>query len=627
MCGICGIYHFDGTAANATVLAKMVHQIEHRGPDDHGTWVEQHIGIANARLAILDISAAGHQPMADATQSTWIAYNGEVYNHLDIRQDLAGAAIPWQSGADTETLLYAYKRWGVEFLTHLNGMFALSLWDVATQTLLLARDRLGQKPLYYYRDANKLIFGSEIKCILAHPDVDTGFNQSLLGHYFTYGYVPAPDTLFRNIHMLPPGALLRIDQSGIEMRQWWTAPTNSTAAYIPSAADYATQEAALSEQLKKAVKARMLSDVPVGAFLSGGIDSSLIVALMREYTSETVKTFAIGFEDSQSFDETPYAQTVADHLGTEHQTFIVPAKAVDLIDKLAWHLDQPFGDSSAIPTYLVSKHTRQHVTVALTGDGGDELFAGYDRFRAARIADLYKKVPTPIHALIQRGIGLLPVGNGYRNIVRRAGEFTATARLPLSDRYLGWVGISAPEFASALTNNSQSAAAIRQHYANYFGAIGTDPIPPLLDVNLKSYLPDDLLIKTDRMSMAASLEARSPFLDYNLVEFAAQLPMCYKLKGKQSKYILRTLAKRYVPAHIIDRPKHGFGVPVGKWFRGNLKDYLQDHLISAGNYNSQYLNHAMVQQLVKDHLAEKQDHGHLLWTLLSFEIWLRKFNI
>ncbi len=625
MCGICGVYRFDQQPVHATLVEEMVATIDHRGPDDHGVWTNANVGLANARLAILDLSAAGHQPMADSEKSVWLAYNGEIYNFKELRKQLA-ADIRWQSETDTETIIQAYRTWGIDCLHRFNGMFGFALWDTNAEHLLLVRDRLGQKPLYYYQDAEKLIFGSEIKCILAHPNVDTGVNTEVIPSFFTYGYVPAPETMFRNINMLLPGHFLKIaPDHSVSIQQWWTPPANTNETVRPADIDLDAQEAALEQQLRQAVEYRMISDVPVGAFLSGGIDSSLIVALMRDYSSEKIKTFAIGFEDNQSYDETPYAKEVAEHLGAEHRTFIVAPDTVDLIESLAWHLDQPFGDSSAIPTYLVSKHTREHVTVALTGDGGDELFAGYDRFRAARIAKQYQKVPQIAHRLIQGGLGLLPQGTGYRNFARRATEFTETARLSLSDQYLGWVGICSPEFAAQLSKQN-TASDIRQHYASYFPTVTHDPVPALLDVNRVSYLPDDLLIKADRMSMATSLEARSPFLDHNLVEFAAHLPMVYKLQGRDSKLLLRRLAKRFVPAHIIDRPKHGFGVPIGQWFRQSLRSYVEAELTGADAKNKNYLEVTMVQSILAEHMSGKRDHGHLLWCLLSFEVWLKKLS-
>ncbi len=625
MCGICGAYYFNNDQVEPAILEKMVTQIDHRGPDDHGVWAQANVGLANARLAIIDLSAAGHQPMADLRKTTWIAYNGEVYNFKALRQLLNDDA-QWQSETDTETLIYGYKKWGIDFLAHLNGMFGLAIWDTTNKTLLLARDRLGQKPLYYYQTDDIFVFGSEIKCILAHPAVQTGINASVLPSYFTYGYVPAPDTLFSNIKMLLPGHFLQIDANhSVTIQRWWQPPSNMDRTATPSPQDFAEKEGELEQQLRQAVEYRMISDVPVGAFLSGGIDSSLIVALMRDYSSEKIKTFAIGFEGNQSFDETPYANEVASHLGTEHETFIVSPNTIDLVETLNWHLDQPFGDSSCIPTYLVSKHTREHVTVALTGDGGDELFAGYDRFRAARIAKKYQALPEVGHRVIQRLLRGLPQGTGYRNFVRRATEFTDTARLPLSDQYLGWVGIRSPEFAAQLCKQDV-ARQIRQQYSQYFPAKTSDPIPALLDVNRISYLPDDLLIKTDRMSMANSLEARSPFLDHNLVEFAAQLPMAYKLKGKQSKYLLRQLTKRFVPDHIVDRPKHGFGVPIGQWFRKDLRSYMESQLFGKDAKNKNHLDAEIVQITFAEHLSGKRDHGHFLWSLLSFETWLRKFN-
>jgi asparagine synthase (glutamine-hydrolysing) len=623
MCGICGVIHFDGSPVEQANLARMVETIHHRGPDDSGVWADSNIGLGNTRLAIIDLSPAGHQPLSNETGDVWIAFNGEIYNFLPIRDELLKRGHIFRSRTDTETIVHLFEERGIECLQALRGMFALAIWDGRKRELWLARDRLGKKPLYYFHGGSRLIFGSEIKCILAYPNAPRILDRGVLPLYLTYGYVPAPQTIFAGIRALRPGCWLRVAEGKVEERQYWSAPAPTSA--LPREAGEGEWIEALLEQLREAVRLRLISDVPLGAFLSGGLDSSAVVALMAEAASGPVKTFAIGFSGEPSYDETAHARVVAQYLGTDHHEFVVEPETVDLIPKLAWHFDQPFGDSSAIPTYLVSKLARAHVTVALNGDGGDELFAGYDRFRAARLAQQYQRLPEWAHRGVEAVARMLPQGTGYRDLGRRTLRFVTRARLPLPQQYLGWVGIMSPELVDGLTVNSggeQPAA----HFQNYFPQLnGGDPVPALLGVNLISYLPDDLLIKADRMSMAASLEARSPFLDHVLVEFAAAMPASLKLKGRVSKYILKRAFEGKLPREIIYRRKHGFGVPVGKWFRTTLREYLTGTLFSARARERGLLRPEAVERLTNEHLSGERDHGHALWTLLMLEEWARAF--
>ena len=623
MCGICGVIHFDGLPVEQANLARMVETIRHRGPDDSGVWADSNVGLGNTRLAIIDLSPAGHQPLSNETGDVWIAFNGEIYNFPPIRDDLLKRGHVFRSRTDTETIVHLFEERGIECLQALRGMFALAIWDGRKRELWLARDRLGKKPLYYFHDGSRLIFGSEIKCILAYPNVPRILDRSVLPLYLTYGYVPAPQTIFAGIRALRPGCWLKVAEEKVEERQYWSAPAPASA--LPREAGEGEWIEALLEQLREAVRLRLISDVPLGAFLSGGLDSSAVVALMAEAASGPVKTFAIGFSGEPSYDETAHARVVAQHLGTDHHEFIVEPGTVDLIPKLVWHFDQPFGDSSAIPTYLVSKLAREHVTVALNGDGGDELFAGYDRFRAARLAGQYQRLPEWAHRGVVEVARRWPQGTGYRDLGRRTLRFVTRARLPLPQQYLGWVGIMSPELVDGLTVDSGGEQATA-HFQNYFPQLnGGDPVPTLLGVNLISYLPDDLLIKADRMSMAASLEARSPFLDHVLVEWAAAMPASLKLRGRVSKYILKRAFESRLPREIIYRRKHGFGVPIGKWFRTTLRDYLTDTLLSARAKERGLLRPEAVQGLMSEHLSGDRDHGHALWTVLMLEAWARMF--
>ena len=629
MCGICGALALDGQAVEQGIIENMVNAVRHRGPDDFGVEIHGACGIGNARLAILDLSEAGHLPMRIEGQGrpVWIAYNGEAYNYAEIRPALEVRGYRFRSGNDTETLLAAYLEYGDDFLERFRGMFALAIWDPQMGKLTLARDRLGQKPLYYYHDERWFVFGSEIKSLLQHPAVPSRVNEAMLPYYLAYGYAPTPQTMFDGIKMLPPGKLLtmQLDGSGgVEMavRAYWEAP-------YPSSNHAGVDERALTgellEQLREAVRLRLISDVPLGAFLSGGLDSSAIVALMAEASTEPVKTFAIGFAGEESFDERAHARKVAKLFATDHREFVVEPNAIELLPELVWHYDQPFADSSAIPTYLVAKHTRQYVTVALTGDGGDELFAGYDRFRAAHMAERYSRLPAPLHSLLRGTLGMLPESTAYRGFARSANRFVAAARLPLEERYLSWVRVVSDEWLAALLDDGR-AQAVRMHYAAYFeGQRNGDLTARLLDVNMRTYLPDDLLIKIDRMSMAVSLEARAPFLDHNLVEFMAGVPSNLKLRGSTSKHILKQALRGILPDEIIERRKHGFGVPVGRWFRNELADFAQDVLLAPRALQRGYFAEEAVRGIFNAHLSGRRDLGPMLWSLLTFELWVQRF--
>ena len=626
MCGICGVIHFDGSPVEQANLTRMVETIYHRGPDDSGVWVDSIVGLVNTRLAIIDLSPAGHQPLSNESGDIWIAFNGEIYNFPPLRDDLIKRGHTFRSRTDTETIVHLFEERGIECLQALRGMFALAIWDGRKRELWLARDRLGKKPLYYFHDGSRLIFGSEIKCILAYPNAPRVLDRSVLPLYLTYGYVPAPQTIFAGIRALRPGCWLKVADGKTEEKQYWSAPSANPPEGSKTFGRVEQNWAeALLEQLREAVRLRLISDVPLGAFLSGGLDSSAVAALMAEAASSPVKTFAIGFSGEPSYDETAHARVVAQHLGADHHEFIVEPQTIDLVPKLVWHFDQPFGDSSAIPTYLVSKLAREHVTVALNGDGGDELFAGYDRFHAARLAQQYRHLPEWAHRGVEAVAKALPHGTGYRDLGRRVLRFVTRARLPLPQQYLGWVGIMPPELVDGLTVGSGGERPIA-HFQNYFPQLnGGDPVPTLLRVNLISYLPDDLLVKADRMSMAASLEARSPFLDHVLVEFAATMPASLKLRGGASKYILKRAFEGKLPREIIYRRKHGFGVPIGKWFRTTLREYLADTLLSARARERGLLQPEVVQGLVSEHLSGERDHGHVLWTLLMLEAWAQTF--
>lgn len=641
MCGICGVLSLKGERPGDVVLERMVATLEHRGPDDNGFIIDGPCGIGNTRLAILDLSQAGHQPMRVTHNLThmgntypheaWIAYNGEVYNFKEVRAALASMGHFFHSETDTETLLRAYVQYGSPAFIHpFRGMFAMAIWDVTTQTLSILRDRLGQKPLFYALSDGWLVFGSEIKALLAHPAVTPRQNVDVLPHYLAYGYPPAPQTLFEGIYSLPPGHVMTIcladDDPRPQIEPYWL-PTHGRED-LTTATELELTNLLLSH-LRSAVEMRMISDVPLGAFLSGGLDSAAVVALMAQASSQAVKTFAIGFEDEASFDETEHARRVAAQYVTDHHEFIVKPQVIDLVDELVWSHDQPFGDSSAIPTYLVSKMARQYVTVALTGDGGDELFAGYERFRAAQLAEMYANLmPDTAHQVLGNMLRTLPESSGYRGLVRRANRFISAANDPLPQRYLSWVRYISSDWVAELVGPEGEQAVIADYTRRF------DPTTPdrrddivcqLLDVNMRTYLPDDLLVKVDRTSMAVSLEARSPFLDHRLAQFAMALPPEWKLRRGTGKYLLKRAMRGILPNRIIDRKKHGFGVPVGAWFRGDLAGYVREVLLDKRALERGFLNPVAVRGLIESHQHGGAELGQALWTVLTYELWLRRY--
>lgn len=622
MCGLCGLLALDGAPIPREVLRAMNAALVHRGPDQGAEVIEGACGLGSRRLAILDLSPSGALPMCSADGAITLAYNGEIYNFPDLRRELEADGYVFRSGSDAEAVIELYRRHGTRFVDHLRGMFALALWDTPRRTLVLARDRLGKKPVYYYQDSRRLVFGSEIKALLRHPDVPRRPARNLLPLLLAYGYVPAPLTFFEGIRMLPPGHLLVCRDGTTAVERYWTPPPFAGADPAARAGDYLDE---LRSVLEESVRLRLLSDVPLGAFLSGGLDSSLVVAYMARHTSGQVKTFSIGFTGEESFDETPHARRVAALFGTDHHEFIVEPDAIYLLPFLVWHHDQPFGDSSAIPTCLVSQHTRAHVTVALTGDGGDELFAGYERFHAASLAARYHRLPGALRAGVEALALRLPEATSYRGIAQRMRRFVAGAALPPAAAYFSWVRLFDDDQIAALVAGSADHDPTAHFAALFDPADSRSFAAQLLDVNLTTYLPDDLLIKTDRSSMAASLEARAPFLDHKLVELAARIPVNLKLRGGRTKVILKQAAAGLLPDDLIHRPKHGFGVPVGRWFRESLRDYAAEVLLDPGTLARGYFRPATLRRLLDEHISGQRNHGQRLWTLLTLEWWHRLF--
>ena len=617
MCGITGFV--APTQPNPQILNAMNATLVHRGPDDAGTWHDQHVALGHRRLAIIDLHT-GDQPLANADQTWWIVFNGEIYNFQALRHELMTLGCRFQTNSDTEVIVNALEHWGEQALDRFNGMFAFAAWHIPTQRLWLVRDRVGKKPLYYSVCADgTLVFGSELKAVLAHPSVDHELNSDALGLYLTYGYVPAPQTWYAAIQQLPPANALVWQNGSIRQWQWWNARDYAQRERLNISEHDAIAET--RRLVREAVQRRLISDVPLGAFLSGGIDSSIIVAEMQKLMQEPVHTFSIGFRGDAWYDESDYARQVAQHLGTLHHEFMVAPDAVQLIEELIDHYDEPFLDSSALPTYLLSKMTREHVTVALSGDGGDEVFAGYERFGMGMWTNRYQRMPSIMRRMIESTIDNLPATNAKQRIAQ-VQRVMAKMKLPLAESFPRWLMAWNPEEQAILipTLSRHSAA---ERFEQLTHGI-RDPLAALLTYNLLTYLPDDLLVKTDRMSMAHGLEVRAPFLDVNMIEWCLQLPAHLLWRGRRGKWLLRHAYADVLPNAILNRPKHGFGVPLDAWFRNELKPMLGDLLGHNNALVKQWLNPNMLDQLCRDHWSERSNAGHQLWMVLTLELWLRQ---
>ena len=648
----------------------MADALRHRGPDDAGTWADAACGLAlgHRRLAIVDLSPAGHQPMVSACGQFVIAFNGEIYNHSSLRVELSdmGAAPTWRGHSDTETLLAAIAHWGLEAtLQRCVGMFALALWDCKTHTLTLARDRFGEKPLYYGWTQGVFVFGSELKALRAYPGFANPVSRQALAQYMRYLYVPAPLSIYEGIYKLEPGCLLTVDGlpraahndedtrhdgSAVHIKRWWSLADAVKAGQVDPIQDEAHALHLLEERLAEAVRLQSLADVPLGAFLSGGVDSSAIVALMQQQSSRRVQTFTIGF-DEMGYDESSHARAVARHLGTEHHEMRVSAQmAQDVIAQLPRIYDEPFADSSQIPTHLVCQAAKQHVTVALSGDAGDELFGGYNRYAwGPRIWQRLGGWPHPMRQALASGLQALAPTSwdrllGHAGIVRPGEKLHKLGRVLQHSRSLD-------ELYTRLVTEWQDPAEVvkgvdtaGQDYRASLGMTAAgpsgpslrasadehaDPMPPNLSAAERmmyrdsvGYLPDDILCKVDRAAMACSLETRVPFLDHRVAELAWRLPMDMKIRGHTSKWALRQVLYRYVPRELIERPKAGFAMPVGQWLRGPLRDWAQNLLAPERLQAEGYLHPAPVMQAWQEHLSGRYDHTAKLWAVLMFQAWL-----
>lgn len=632
MCGICGKIATDRSLGiDEDVIVRMNNTLTHRGPDASGTYVAQHVGLGHCRLSIIDL-VSGQQPMSNARQDMHLVFNGEIYNFQELRRELHALGHVFRTTSDTEVILELYDRHGASCVTHLRGMFAFAIWDDRRQRLFLARDRVGKKPLFYTITPTALLFASEIKAMLCDSEAPRALNLHAMHDYLTYQYVPPPETIFQGIFELPPAHTLIYENGHITTSRYWDL------RYVPK---LAMRDGDILERLREllceSVKLRMIADVPIGAFLSGGIDSSLIVALMSHYSERRVNTFSIGFLDDQ-FNELPYARIIAQRFGTEHHEEIVTPDAVSILPELIHQFDQPFGDSSAIPTYYLAKMTKQFVKVALNGDGGDESFAGYRRYRREQIVAWYSLLPESLRRRVMSPLLDASARQTFQTrfprfddvFFRRARYIHDLSLQPRDAQYIKRLSIFTPLLKLVLYSDELRQRFSRQdstaYMRQFFQAENADDfLDKMLYADVSSYLPGDLLVKVDRMTMAHGLEGRSPLLDHQLMEFAAAIPTRLKIRHGQLKLLLKHVGSAWLPPEILTRKKQGFGVPISRWFRHDLREMSADTLLRAQIVADGLFDGNAIRQLWQDHDTGKRDYGAQLWALLNLELWYRMF--
>ena len=625
MCGICGKLSFDREPIDRNLIQRMSSVLAHRGPDAEGIWMDGTIGLGHRRLSVIDLSPSGHQPMSNEDGTIWIVYNGEIYNFIALKDALITKGHVFRSTCDTEVIIHLYEEHGPTCLQYLRGMFAFAIWDGRERQLFLARDRAGKKPLYYLSGTDAFMFASEIKAILQDESVAKKPDHVAIHHYLTYQDVPSPWTAFEGIRKVPPAHYMIVKDGMVELKRYWKL------SYLPK---FRMSEEEIAEEavrkLREAVKVRLISDVPLGAFLSGGIDSSAVVALMAEEMDDPVRTFSIGFREDD-YNELNYAKMVATQFGTRHTEFMVEPDVLDIIDKLVWHYNEPFADASAIPSYYVSRLARNQVTVVLNGDGGDEDFAGYERYTANAFAErMHGFLPASAAKALLAVVRVFPHKRSSMNLIWKIKRFLQEyPHVPLI-RNAHWLSHFTPEMKSELyaaafmeeVAANDSYALLREHYEE---AVADHVLDRTLYADTMMYLPDDLLVKIDVASMANSLEARSPFLDHEFMEFAARIPAEMKLKGMTTKYILKKAFRNRLPDAVISRGKQGFAVPLDHWFRSRLKDMAFDILLSQRTAERGYFRQEMIIKILDEHVSGTWNWQNHIWNLLMLELWHRMF--
>ena len=631
MCGICGIASLEGVEPiPSSLLSAMCETLVHRGPDDQGFYTKKNVALGARRLSIIDLER-GHQPLSNEDETIWISHNGEVYNFPALRDELITRGHRFKTRTDTETLVHGYEEWGENLIQKIRGMYAFALWDGHKEKLLLVRDRIGIKPLYYTLLEDKtLVFGSEIKAILVHPRVNRTLDPHALDLYLTLEYIPAPFSIFKNISKLPAGCYLTYEQGRIQIKKYWELESQGTLPKKISRSKMSSLMDELFSLLKESVQLRLISDVPLGAFLSGGIDSSSIVGLMHELGVSPIKTFSIGFEE-ETYDELNHARRVAQRFQSEHEECVIQPQALDLTEKLILHLDEPFGDFSIFPTYLISKMARTHVKVVLSGDGGDEIFGGYEHYQAQKLS----RPPVPFLArqVLSPLINLFPPSQKKKGAWNKIRRFCQGFEYAPEHKHLRWMMFLSNETKKMLYSpyllqelNGIEPLHLRPPFRKIFDGLNrSDLINSELSLDLQTYLVDDILVKVDRMSMATSLETRVPLLDHKIVEFAYSLPGDLKLKGLTTKWIFKKTMERLLPRQNIYRRKEGFSIPIKHWLRTDLKDLMLDYLNAKRIKDGGFFQFDPIEKMMALHLRQKENFSHQLWALLVFEMWRENY--
>jgi len=631
MCGICGIIQpINEKPIPRHYIASMCREIVHRGPDDQGIHLEKNVSLGVRRLSIIDLET-GHQPLSNEDGSVWTAYNGEIYNFPELRNELVLLGHKFKTKTDTESIVHGYEQWGDEFAKKTNGMFAISIWDKKNNKLILIRDRLGIKPLYYSLcNDGTLVFGSELKAVLAHPKIKRSLNFHALDLFLTLEYIPAPYSIFKNIFKLPAGSMLTYKNGKIHITKYWELKPRNTGKFDPRPKSLDTIQDELFSLMKKSVKSRLISDVPLGAFLSGGIDSSSIVGLMHNLGASPLRTFSIGFEYN-TYNELGYARRIAKKFNTKHQEFILKPDVLQLTEELVMHLDEPFGDFSIFPTFLVSKMAQKYVKVILSGDGGDELLAGYEHYQAQKLSK--NPIMYPVHKLLPCMIKKFPPSPKKKGLWNKMQRYCQGIEMDKDLRHLRWMmflstkekeTLYSERFKESL-NGIQSLLEIAPFKSLFKKMKYYEDINGELFLDLNTYMVDDILVKVDRMSMATSLETRVPFLDHKIVEYLFQVPGHLKLKGMSSKWLLKKTMERLLPKENIYRKKEGFSIPIKHWLRTELKEMMLDYLGESRIKKQGIFNPRAVSSLINSHLKKERNNSHQIWSLLVFEIWKDKY--
>lgn len=628
MCGICGYIRTKGFSADADIIRRMCRAIVHRGPDEEGVWIGNDIAMGMRRLKIIDL-VTGSQPIFNEDKTIVVVFNGEIYNFPSLKKLLEERGHRFYTHTDTEVIVHSYEEWGEDFVRHFNGMFAFSIWDPKKEKLILVRDRIGKKPLYYTTlPDGGLIWGSEIKAILEHPSAPSRESDfTAIHHYLSLQYVPDPWTAFKNIRKLPPASILIFEKGDTRVHRYWDL------SFVPKHKE-SEQELSdeLLDRLQSAVSCRLISDVPLGVFLSGGIDSSIITALMARLSDQKIKTFSIGFEED-TFSELPFARAVAQLYDTEHQEFIVRYEAADIMPRIIEFCDEPFADSSALPTFYLSQMTRRYVTVALNGDGGDETHAGYQRYYLDSLIRFYEIAPKFIRNSLHSLFDFLPEPVNVpieKNWIAGLKRLRQVTDITPKASILRWGSYFSHDMK---WNNYTEAMKARvgedvseDLLTEWFDKAKADAfVDKSLYVDVMNYLPGDLLVKADRMTMGNSLEGRSPFLDYDLMEWVARLPVSMKLRGRSHKYLLKKACNNLLPPLVLNRGKQGFGIPLGKWFRENLKQMMKEILQSELFQKRRIFRPEYINRIIQEHEQGRTDHGKRIWTLLMLEFWFRRY--